>query len=229
VAGESDIGELIEGMKKAAAALNEAGVPFVLAGGLAAWARGGPESEHDVDFLVKPDDADRALQALADAGMRTERPPEPWLYKAFSGDTMIDLIFDPSGGPVDDAVLERADELEVMAMPLHVASLEDVMVTKLLSVNEQEPDYGSVLEVARSLREQIDWDQVRDATKESPFAKGFFTLVEELGVVPAKTASARRRTGSRRSTSRPRARRSSASRPPRRRHGGDAPPARACP
>jgi hypothetical protein len=134
---------------------------------------------------VKPDDAERALQALADAGMRTERPPEGWLYKAYSGDALIDLIFDPSGGPVTDELLERGDELEVMAMPLRVASLEDVMVTKLLAVNEQEPDYGSVLEVARALREQIDWDDVRARTEASPFVKAFFTLVEELGVVPA--------------------------------------------
>ena len=185
MAGETDLDELITAMKKAAAALKDAGVPFVLAGGLAAWARGGPESEHDVDFLVKPDDADRALQTLADAGMKTERPPEGWLYKAYSGEAMIDLIFNPSGGPVTDDVIERGDELEVMAMPLRVASLEDVMVTKLLAVNEQDPDYGSVLELARSLREQVHWSDVRERTQESPFAKGFFTLVEELGVVPA--------------------------------------------
>jgi hypothetical protein len=183
VPGETELDELIAAMKKAAAALQDAGVPFVLAGGLAAWARGGPESEHDVDFLVKPEDAERALQTLADKGMKTERPPEGWLYKAYSGDAMIDLIFDPSGGPVTDAVLERGDELEVHAMPLRVASLEDVMVTKLLAVTEQEPEYGSVLEVARALREQIDWDDVRERTKHSPFAKAFFTLVEELGVV----------------------------------------------
>jgi predicted nucleotidyltransferase len=185
VAEATDLNELIDAMKRAAAALQDAGVPFVLAGGLAAWARGGPESEHDVDFLVKPDDAERALQVLADAGMRTERPPEGWLYKAYSGDALIDLIFDPSGGPVTDELLERGDELEVMAMPLRVASLEDVMVTKLLAVNEQEPEYGSVLEVARALREQIDWDDVRARTDGSPFAKAFFTLVEELGVLPA--------------------------------------------
>ena len=182
---ETDLDELVDAMKKAGAVLQDAGVPFVLAGGLAAWARGGPESEHDVDFLVKPDDAERALQALANAGMRTERPPEGWLYKAYSGDAMIDLIFNPSGGPVTDEVLERGDELEVKAMPLRVASLEDVMVTKLLAVNEQEPDYGSVLEVARALREQIDWDDVRARTEGSPFAQAFFTLVEELGVVQA--------------------------------------------
>ena len=185
MAGETDFEELIEAMKKAAGALKEAGVPFVLAGGLACWARGGPESEHDVDFLLKPEDAERALQTLADAGMKTEKPPEGWLYKAYSGGAMVDLIFDPSGGPVTDEILERGDELEVMAMPLRVASLEDVMVTKLLSVNEQEPDYGSVLEIARSLREQVDWDDVRERTRESPFAKAFFTLVEQLGVVPA--------------------------------------------
>jgi len=185
VAEETTLDDLIPAMKEAAAALKEAGIPFVLAGGLAAWARGGPESEHDVDFLLKPEDAERALQTLADAGMKTEKPPEGWLYKAYSGGAMVDLIFDPSGGPVTDEILERGDELEVMAMPLRVASLEDVMVTKLLSVNEQEPDYGSVLEIARSLREQVDWDDVRERTRESPFAKAFFTLVEQLGVVPA--------------------------------------------
>ena len=183
MAGEQAPDELIEAMKQAAGALNDAGIPFVLAGGLAAWARGAPRSEHDVDFLVKPDDAERALQTLADSGMRTERPPEGWLYKAYLGDTLVDLIFNPSGGPVTDDLIERAQELEVMAMPLRVASLEDVMVTKLLSVNEQEPDYASVLELARSLREQVDWDDVRTRTADSPFAKAFFTLVEELGVV----------------------------------------------
>ena len=75
-----------------------------------------------------------------------------------------------------------------MAMPLRVASLEDVMVTKLLSVNEQDPDFASVLELARSLREQVDWADVRKRTAESPFAKAFFTLVEELGIVPAASS-----------------------------------------
>ena len=40
-----------------------------------------------------------------------------------------------------------------------------------------------MLEIARSLREQIDWDFVRERTDDSPFARAFFTLVEELGIV----------------------------------------------
>ena len=164
-------------------ALNDAGVPFVLGGGLACWARGGPKTEHDVDFLVKPEDAERAQRALADAGMRIEKPPEGWLLKAYDGDVLIDLIFDPQGGPVDAETFARADELEVHAMRMHIASLEDVLVQKLLALNEQDPDFSNVLELARSLREQVDWNDVRERTKDSPFAAAYFTLLDELEIV----------------------------------------------
>ena len=60
--------ELIETMKRAAAALRDAEVPHILGGGLAAWARGGPPTEHDVDFFVRAEDAERALEALATQG-----------------------------------------------------------------------------------------------------------------------------------------------------------------
>jgi predicted nucleotidyltransferase len=180
---DRDFEQLLDAMKRAAGALNEAGVPFVLGGGLACWARGAPKTEHDVDFLVRPGDAERAQQALAQAGMRTETPPEGWLLKAYDGDVLIDLIFDPQDGPVDDALFERAEDLEVYATRLKVSALEDVLVQKLLALNEQQPDYSSVLELARSLREQVDWDVVRERTEASPFAKAFFTLLDELEIV----------------------------------------------
>ncbi len=174
---------LVDAMKKAAAALRDAQIPFALGGGLAAYARGGPESDHDVDFLIKPDDAERAQQVLAAAGMRAEDPPEDWLLKVYDGDAMIDLIFDPNGGPVTDEWFERASELEVNAMRMPVASLEDVLVSKLLALDEQEPDFKSVLEIARAVREQVDWEFVRERTQESPFARAFFTLVEGLEII----------------------------------------------
>ncbi len=175
--------ELVESMKKAAKALQDAGVPFALAGGLAAWPRGAPESDHDVDFYVKPEDAERAQKALVEAGMKPENPPEDWLLKVYDGEAMIDLIFDPNGGPVTDEWFDRASEIEVNAMRMPVASLEDVMVSKLLALDEQDPDFKSVLEIARSVREQIDWERVRMRTADSAWAKAFFTLAEELGVV----------------------------------------------
>ena len=181
--------ELIDSMKRAAAALRDAEVPYILGGGLAAWARGGPPTEHDVDFFVRERDAARALDALVEAGMTPEQPPENWLLKAWDGETLIDLIFLTAGGPVDDGLFERSELLEVAAQTMPVASLGDVLTTKLLALNEQEPDLSSVLELARSLREQIDWDFVRSRTGDSPFARAFFTLVEELGVVEPPAAA----------------------------------------
>ena len=180
---DPDFEALLDAMKKAAGALRDAEVPFVLGGGLACWARGAPKTEHDVDFLVRPEDAERAQRALADAGMRTETPPEGWLLKAYDGDVLVDLIFHPQGGPVDDELFARAEDLEVYATRVKVAALEDVLVQKLLALSEQQPDYSSVLEIARALREQIDWPQVRSRTAESPFAKGYFTLLDELDIV----------------------------------------------
>jgi predicted nucleotidyltransferase len=174
---------ILETLKKAAGALREAEVPFLLGGGIACWARGGPESEHDLDLMLRKPDADRALEVLGQHGMQIDKPPEGWLYKAFDDGVMVDLIFEPSGQPIEDAVFERAEEMNVSAVPMRVMSLEDVLVTKLSALREHELDYDSLVEIARALREQIDWEDVRRRTGESPYAKAFFTLIEELGIV----------------------------------------------
>jgi hypothetical protein len=179
-------GALAEALKRTAAALREADVPFMLAGSMACWVRGGPEPfTKDVDFCVKPDDADRALDALAAAGMATARPPEGWLYKAWDDDILVDLLFAPANVPVSDKVLENSDELLVLSVPMQVAAIDDVMATKLLALNEQSIDLKQLLQIGRALREQIDWPALHRRTRESPYALAYFTLVERLGVVTA--------------------------------------------
>jgi len=96
---------------------------------------------------------------------------------------MIDLIFAPNSKPERvQAFLDRADELEVYAITLPVMTATDVLATKLLTLKEHELDYDSMLEIARTCREQIEWDRLREQTDESPYAKAFFTLVQELGL-----------------------------------------------
>jgi hypothetical protein len=167
----------------AVAALRDAGVRFALAGSFAAWARGGPQPGKDLDFMVKPADADAALAALAEAGMRPERPPEEWLVKAWNGDTMVDVIFYPAGLEMTDEVLDRAEPIAVLAIDTPVMALEDVLVTKLMALNEHALDYTSLLGIARACREQIDWDTLRKRTRCSPYARAFFVLIEGLGLI----------------------------------------------
>jgi hypothetical protein len=179
VAVNGTFGALLDAMKRAAATLRDHEVPFALAGSLAVYARGGPETDHDVDFVLGPRDADRALDVLAQAGFRCERPPEGWLYKVFDErDAMIDLIFSPNGQPPEivDEIVGRADELEVYAIKLRVMSATDVLASKLLALREHSVDYEPALEIARALREQVDWHVLAERTAGSPYAAAFFTL-----------------------------------------------------
>jgi hypothetical protein len=171
-------------LKKAAAALRGAGVPFLLGGSLASWARGGPESRHDLDLMIKRSDVEPALAALSAAGMRVDDPPEEWLVKAWDGDVLVDLIFSPKGLPIDDEVLGRGEEMSVLSMQMNVMAIEDVLTTKLMALTEHNLRYDGLLAIARALREQVDWEQVRSATSSSPFARAFFVLLEGLEILP---------------------------------------------
>src|SRR3712207_76036 len=179
--------ELESTLKKAGAALRDAQVPYLLGGSLAAWARGGPETSHDLDLMIKEDDVERALTALEEAGMRREVPPEDWLVKAWDGDVLVDLIHHPRGLKIDDEVIARGEELSVRSMHIRVMALEDVLTTKLMALTEQSLSYDTLLRISRALRERIDWDYVRERTSESPFARAFFVMLEGLGVLPEPT------------------------------------------
>jgi hypothetical protein len=170
-------------LKIAAAALRDAEVPFALAGSVACWARGGPVPSNDLDFAISRQDAERALAALQDVGMRGERPPEGWLLKAFHGDVMVDLIWDFEGLGEAEEVLARAEELSVEAVPMLVLDIEDVFVSRLCAMDEHHLDFANPLAAARSLREQVDWGEVRRRTSCSPYAKGFVAMLEALGIV----------------------------------------------
>lgn len=183
--GKSEVAaELTDSLKRAVAALQEQGIPYLLGGGLGCWARGGPPSSNDIDLMVKPEDAERAQQALAEAGMRPDDPPEHWLLKAWDGDILIDLIFEPSGMRIDDEVIARGDDLSVMAMHMRVMDLNDILITKLLALDEHSADYRDLILITRSLREQIDWARLREATSSSPFAIAFFALADGLEICP---------------------------------------------
>jgi hypothetical protein len=184
VADDELFEKILTAMKHGAAALRDAGIRFALAGGLAVYARGGPPTEHDVDFLVRQEDSERAVQVLEAVGFRSERPPEGWLFKVyFENDALIDLIFAPNDRPeVVGAMLDRATEVEVYAITMPVMTVTDVLTTKLLTLKEHEVDYDSSLEIARTCREQIDWAALRSQAGHSPYAKAFFTLVDELGI-----------------------------------------------
>lgn len=177
-----DLAALVETAKRAVAVLEAEAIPYLLGGGLGCWALGGPPSSNDVDLMLRREDAEAALAALEAAGFRGERPPEQWLLKAWEGEVLIDLIFAPSGLRISDEVLARGSDVGLGGMNVRVMDLDDIFVTKLMSIDEHSCDYEGHLAIARALREKLDWERLREETAASAFAAAFFTLADGLGV-----------------------------------------------
>ena len=180
---EERFGPILATLRKAVAVLRDAEIPFVVGGSLAAWARGGPEVTNDLDIMVRPSDAERALELLVGAGMTPERPREEWLLKAWDDDVLVDLIFCTIEGEVTDAVIEHGEALNVTSMMMNVMRLEDMFALRLQTLDEHRLEYAGLLKMARALREQVDWAAVRARVDHSPYGRAFFTMLEGLGVV----------------------------------------------
>jgi hypothetical protein len=177
--------ELTRALRAVVPALEEAEVPYVLGGSMACWAYGGAEPFKDLDVMVRPEHASRAIEALADAGLEPDSPPEDWLLKAWYGDVLVDVIFRPRGLELTDEVFARARWRNVLALQVRVMALEDVFTSKLLALDEHQLDLGHLLELARPIREQVRWAEVRRRTEHWPYAAPFFTLIERLGLADA--------------------------------------------
>ena len=165
-----------------AVALKRSGMPFALMGGYAAWARGGPEPAHDVDFLVAAEDADKVAQFLADQDVDVVQPPEDWLFKVFVDGAMIDVVHGPVGTPADRAQVEQATPMEVLSVEMPVLDATQLVVHKLASLDEHHCDLSMVLPVLRALREQVDWQEVERATAGNVFAAAALFRARGLGV-----------------------------------------------
>jgi hypothetical protein len=185
--GGEEEGQPQEALKRVAVRLKQSGLRFALAGGYAAWARGAPEPEHDVDFVVGRDDAEQAYAALEEAGLRVEQPPEDWLFKVFTDGTMVDIAYRLNSSPVDATVLDRAEEVEVLSIAMPVLSSTDIVTSKLNALDEHYCDYSRLLPVARALREQVDWDRVRADTTGNAFAVTGLFLLDQLGIIGRQT------------------------------------------
>jgi hypothetical protein len=132
-----------------------------------------------------------AANSMAAAGLRIERPPEDWLFKAYLNDespeemeepALVDVLHRLAGIPVTEALLETSEEYEVLGIRIPVLPPTPIMIAKLQSFTEHYCDFEQPLLVVRAVREQLDWAEIRKATQDHPFAEAFLFLIERLGI-----------------------------------------------
>ena len=112
-------------------ALTEHKIPYALIGGIAASGLGRPRSTHDNDVFVRPEDAEAALEALAQNGFETERRDPRWLFKGWRDEMMVDIIFKSQGDIYfDDEMQAHAKLIPYHGRNIPAVSPEDLVIIK---------------------------------------------------------------------------------------------------
>ncbi|TML88800.1 MAG: nucleotidyltransferase family protein [Actinobacteria bacterium] len=143
---------------EAVAAVESVGIPYVLMGGVASAAIGRLRWTHDIDLLVRPDDARPALSALAAAGFDVEETDAHWLYKGFKHDVLVDVIFRSAGDIfLDDEMLARCSLVDHGGQSIRIIAPEDLVVIKAVVSAEHVPQrWYDALGVLASC--EMDWE-----------------------------------------------------------------------
>src|SRR5579872_3362753 len=79
---DPDVAALLPVLDETIAALDGAGVEYMLMGGIASSCMGRERWTHDIDLFMRPTEALRALDVLRGAGFDTEETFLDWLFKA---------------------------------------------------------------------------------------------------------------------------------------------------
>ena len=157
-----------EALRRAAGALDGAGIAFGLMGGMASSAVGRRRSTHDIDVFVAEPDAVPALDALAGAGFATQRTDETWLYKAWWRDAMVDVIFVSKGGVrFDEEMRERRHTVAVEDVRVPALAAEDLLLIKALATAEHVVRhwYDALAILAEG---ELDWDYLCRRSRRHP-------------------------------------------------------------
>ena len=143
--------------------LNKAGIPYLVSGAIAFYSYTGIwRNTKDLDLFLKPEDRDRALLALADAGYPVEVTVHSWLAKAFAGDAVVDLI-SGSGNvmiPIDDSWFADAVHANVLGIPTLIVSVTDLIWIKAYVAGRERFDGADIAHMIRRAETAINWQQL---------------------------------------------------------------------
>jgi len=152
-------------------AMESAGVPYVVGGGIAVAAYGRVRATKDIDLYVKPEDTQRALDALGKAGFETNPMPDvKWLAKGYKDGVQVDFILENIGGIVaTDETIERGRHMYVSGCRMFIMSPEDLVFRKVLAMRCLRDDWYDCIAVLSNTYRAFDWDYflrlVRDFTE----------------------------------------------------------------
>ena len=155
---EVDEPTLLAVLADAQDALRAREIPFVLIGGIPSAVYGRPRATQDLDLFVRPEDKDRAVEALAEDGFDTDKKEPEWLYKAAKKDVLCDVIFRAEGDfYLDEEMISRAVRATYKDQDVLLVPREDLIIMKVVAHAEEISHYWHDA-MALLLSDDIDWN-----------------------------------------------------------------------
>jgi hypothetical protein len=156
-----------EKYKRALAALNQGGIPYVVSGAYAIYEHTGIYREtKDLDIFVEPGQVVPAAQVLKKAGfvMRLEQPH--WLAKATLGEHFVDIIFGMGNGLalIDPDWYRHSSPAILAANPVRVAPAEELIWHRLFISERHRQDMADIVHLIFCRGDKLDWDRLVEKT-----------------------------------------------------------------
>jgi predicted nucleotidyltransferase len=155
------LGESVEAMEESA-------IRYVFIGGIASGGLGRPRSTQDIDLFVMPEDADRALRALAKKGFTTQKTDPSWLYKGWKEHILVDVIFKSKGDIyLDSEMYQRVTMAQFHGKTLRLVAPEDLFIIKAAAHSEVTPGHWHDA-IALLSHAKIDWEYLVRRARRAP-------------------------------------------------------------
>jgi hypothetical protein len=155
--------------KRALRALNEHGVPYVVAGAYAIYELTGIYRDtKDLDVFVQPEHTVDAARVLRDSGFTTRLEQPHWLAKAFDGEPFVDLIFGMGNGLalIDAGWYRNSRPAILAATPVRVAPAEELLWHRLFIHERHRQDMGDIVHLIACVGHAMDWRRLLERVAE---------------------------------------------------------------
>ena len=155
--------------KRALGALNDAGVPYVVAGAYAIYEHTGIYRQtKDLDLFCEPQAVVGAMEALKRAGFRTRLEQGHWLAKALDDPYFVDVIFGMGNGLalIDADWYAHSKPAILAATPVRVAPPEELIWHRLFINERHRHDMADIAHLILTRGHLMDWDRLLAKTAE---------------------------------------------------------------
>ena len=149
--------------RRALQALNEASVPYVVAGAYAIYEHTGIYRQtKDLDIFVEPGSVVAAARALKDAGFVMRLEDLHWLAKAFIGDKFVDLIYGMGNAVafIDSDWVKHSRTGVLAAQPVRIAPAEELVWHRLFINERHRHDMSDIVHLILCVADALDWERL---------------------------------------------------------------------